>query len=200
MLTRIATEETTARVSREARYRHQWNVALAIRRQDTEAINAFRICRQAELHKAVEPRRLKDQHALVIARLYETIPNLKRPFDNAAQFPLQDKYHLHPTENTSAPTKLFGPLLVPTEEFDALTALQDSPVDNTTPRIIYSDGSLVHSGTEDIAMAFGVVDLRQDNPLSVKGRTDGHASSAKAELMGLLAAVVAVPPDQDITV
>lgn len=51
--------------------------------------------------------------------------------------------------------------------------------------------------TEDISRVFGVVDLSQDNPLTFQGRTDGHASSAKAELMGLLAAVLAATPEQD---
>jgi len=113
---------------------------------------------------------------------------------------LQEVYHSRPTTVAAEPTKKVGPLVVSPGEFTILTTLQNSPVDNTTPRILYTDGSLIHSGTEKVAMAFGVVDLQQDIHLPIKGRTDGHASSAKAELMGLIAAVVAAPDGQDIVV
>jgi ribonuclease HI len=81
-----------------------------------------------------------------------------------------------------------------------MRAIQDTAVNNATPRILFSDGSLLNTGKEDVSQAFGVVDLSQDIPLTVQGRTDGHASSAKAELMGLLAAVLAAPPEQDIII
>ncbi|KAG9063459.1 hypothetical protein KI688_004343 [Linnemannia hyalina] len=81
-----------------------------------------------------------------------------------------------------------------------MRAFQDTPVDNSNPRVLYSGGPLLDSGTPEMSQAFGVVDLTQDNPLTVQGRTDGHASSAKAELMGLLAAVLSAPPEQDIVV
>ncbi|KAF9122102.1 hypothetical protein BGX30_002208, partial [Mortierella sp. GBA39] len=89
--------------------------------------------------------------------------------------------------------------LSPTEAA-SMRAFQDTPVDNSTPRVLYSGGSLLDSGTPEVSQAYGVVDLTQDNPLTVQGRTDGHASSAKAELMGLLAAVLSAPPEQDIVV
>ncbi|KAF9127750.1 hypothetical protein BGW39_005641, partial [Mortierella sp. 14UC] len=82
----------------------------------------------------------------------------------------------------------------------AMQALQDTLVDNDAPRTIYSDGSLLDTGTENVSLAFGVVDLTQNVPLVIQGRTDGHASSAKSELMGLLAAVLAAPSEQDIVV
>jgi hypothetical protein len=41
-------------------------------------------------------------------------------------------------------------------------------------------------------MAFAVVDFSTDMTHTVSGRMDGHASSLKAELMGLLVAVVAM--------
>ncbi|KAF8944536.1 hypothetical protein BGZ46_006231, partial [Entomortierella lignicola] len=49
-------------------------------------------------------------------------------------------------------------------------------------------------------MAFGVVDLSQPITRTVHGRTDGYASSAKAELMGLLAAIISAPLDQDVRI
>jgi ribonuclease HI len=94
----------------------------------------------------------------------------------------------------------FGPLIVSPNEAATLTAIKSSPIDNMSSRILYSDGSLLHSGTEDVAMGFSVVDPQQDIHLPIKGRTDGHASSTKAELMGLIAAVVATPDEQDIVV
>ncbi|KAF9540862.1 hypothetical protein EC957_003668 [Mortierella hygrophila] len=81
-----------------------------------------------------------------------------------------------------------------------MCAFQDTPVDNPTPHVLHSGGSLLDSGTPEVSQAYGVVDLTQDNPLTVQGRTDGHASSAKAELMGLLAVILSAPPEQDIVV
>jgi len=68
------------------------------------------------------------------------------------------------------------------------------------PRVLYSDGPLLHSGTEEVSQVFGVVDLTQDTTLTVQGPTGGYASSAKAELMELLATVFAAPPNQDTVV
>ncbi|KAF9193253.1 hypothetical protein BGZ50_007651, partial [Haplosporangium sp. Z 11] len=59
---------------------------------------------------------------------------------------------------------------------------------------------MINAATVDVAMAFGVVDLSQPEQHTVKGRTDGFASSTKAELMGLLAAILSAPPGQDIIV
>jgi len=60
--------------------------------------------------------------------------------------------------------------------------------------------SLLHSGTEEVSQAFGVVDLTQDIALTVQERAGGHGSSTKAELMGFLTAVLVAPWDQDIVV
>ncbi|KAG0283429.1 hypothetical protein BGZ97_008548, partial [Linnemannia gamsii] len=126
----------------------------------------------------------------VVARLYATSPHLKPPFDNNTKFPLKEAYYSRPTD-TAAPYII---------KAATLTAIKSSPIDNMSSRILYSDGSLLHSGTEDVAMGFSVVDPQQDIHLPIKGRTDGHASSTKAELMGLIAAVVAAPDEQDIVV
>ncbi|KAH7030131.1 hypothetical protein BKA57DRAFT_523863 [Linnemannia elongata] len=61
-------------------------------------------------------------------------------------------------------------------------------------------GSTIAPPSWRLVLAFGVVDLAQENPLTVQGRTDGHASSAKSELIGLLVAVLSAPPEQDIVV
>ena len=47
-------------------------------------------------------------------------------------------------------------------------------------------------------MAFGAADFSTGATYSIPGRADGQASSSKAELMGPLAAIVAMPPRQDI--
>jgi len=47
-------------------------------------------------------------------------------------------------------------------------------------------------------MAFGVADFSKGVTYSIPGRADGLASSSEAELMGILAAIVAMPPRQDI--
>ena len=94
----------------------------------------------------------------------------------------------------------FDLLIVSPDEFNSLTTFQDSPVDNTTPRVIYTDGSLLHSGIEEVVMAFSIIDPQQDTHLSVQERTDEYVFSAKTELMGLIAAIVATPDEQNIMV
>ena len=64
-------------------------------------------------------------------------------------------------------------------------------------RHIYSDGSMVDKGKESCAMAFAVVGEEQT---VVQGTTRGFASLAKAELMGLIAGIIATPQDQDLCI
>ena len=195
----------TFRTRRQAELRAELKtrlVRMAVTTRLKESIRARTAQEQAtkKAQRQQEWQALKDHHSSVIARLYATLPNLKPPFNNATRFPLQEVYHSRPTTLAAEPTKKVGPLVVSPDEFTVLTSLQNTPVDNTAPRNLYTDGSLIHSGTEEVAMAFSVVDLQQDIHLPIKGRTDGHASSAKAELMGLIAAVVAAPDGQDIVV
>ncbi|KAF9147181.1 hypothetical protein BG015_011218, partial [Linnemannia schmuckeri] len=64
-------------------------------------------------------------------------------------------------------------------------------------RHIYSNGSMVHKGKKECAMAFAVVGEEQE---VVQGTTKGFASSVKAELMGLIAGIIATPEDQDLCI
>ncbi|KAG9061442.1 hypothetical protein KI688_007433 [Linnemannia hyalina] len=136
----------------------------------------------------------------ILSSLKETKPRYKPAFDTDASFPLQERHQVQPPPVPGPPTTQIGPLCLSPVEAASMRVVQDTHVDNSTPRVLYSDGSLLNSGTLEVSQAFGVVDLTQDNPLTVQGRTDGHASSAKAELMGLLAAVLSAPPEQDIVV
>ncbi|KAF9397697.1 hypothetical protein BGZ94_006229, partial [Podila epigama] len=65
-------------------------------------------------------------------------------------------------------------------------------------KIISTDGSMLQAGTAKVSMAFAVVDQSSGTVLDLLGKTDGHASSTKAELMGLLAAIASTPSDQNI--
>ena len=47
-------------------------------------------------------------------------------------------------------------------------------------------------------MGFGVADLSDGVTYSIPSRANGQASSSKAEFMGLLAPIVAMPPRQGI--
>ncbi|KAK3836656.1 MAG: hypothetical protein JOS17DRAFT_734820 [Linnemannia elongata] len=80
----------------------------------------------------------------------------------------------------------------------ARTALEDQRK-HTQPgvRHIYSDGSMVSLGQASCAMAFAVV--REHQPV-IQGKTKGFASSVKAELMGLIAVIIATPQDQDVCI
>ncbi|KAF9923365.1 hypothetical protein BGZ67_009867, partial [Mortierella alpina] len=93
-----------------------------------------------------------------------------------------------------------GPVCMSPSDARAVERLWGAWADNKKPRTLSSDGALIKSGTAEIAMAFGVADLTQPELLTVQGRTDGYASSAKPELKGLLAAILSAPPDLDILV
>jgi ribonuclease HI len=93
-----------------------------------------------------------------------------------------------------------GPVWLTPGEADKVMAIQGSPVDQTQQRVISTDGSLIKSGQNTVAMAFGVGDRSQPDVRTVQGRTNGYASSAKAELMGLFAAVMSAPAEQDIEI
>jgi ribonuclease HI len=180
----------------------------ARRLQQKKEKEALRQQHQARrLQQKKEKEALRQQHRLVVARLKEilsslkeTKPRYKPAFDTDASFPLQERHQVQPPPVPGPPTTQIGPLCLSPVEAASMRVVQDTHVDNSTPRVLYSDGSLLNSGTLEVSQAFGVVDLTQDNPLTVQGRTDGHASSAKAELMGLLAAVLSAPPEQDIVV
>ncbi|KAF9554894.1 hypothetical protein EC968_009257, partial [Mortierella alpina] len=79
------------------------------------------------------------------------------------------------------------------------TRLEEENLDKLT---FYSDGSLKDMGKESVSMAFGVVQKKGDNQYRdiVGGQTEGHASSTKAELVGLLAAIMISPRDRDVQV
>ncbi|KAG0349393.1 hypothetical protein BGZ54_004377, partial [Gamsiella multidivaricata] len=61
--------------------------------------------------------------------------------------------------------------------------------------VLYSDGSLDHAGKADVSIAFGVVvkDSNNQYPTAASGRVEGLASSTKAELAGLFAAILVSP-------
>ena len=93
-----------------------------------------------------------------------------------------------------------GPVWLTPAAAERVEENRRTPVDNRAPRVISSDGSMINAGQEDVAMAFGIVDRSNTVIRTVQGRTDGFASSAKAELMGLFAAIISAPPEQDIVV
>ncbi|KAF9943451.1 hypothetical protein BGZ70_005953, partial [Mortierella alpina] len=81
------------------------------------------------------------------------------------------------------------------EQQEAITASRTPRT--TEVRHLYSDGSLMNAGTAECSMSFGVVGEQQQ---AIRAKTTGFASSTKAELMGLIAAILAVVPDQDVIV
>ncbi|KAF9176242.1 hypothetical protein BGZ49_006504, partial [Haplosporangium sp. Z 27] len=81
------------------------------------------------------------------------------------------------------------PVTISSAQAIEVNHIRNSPVDNTAKRLISSDGSMIHTNTANVTMGFGVVDRSQLATRKVEGKTDGYASSPKAELMGLLAAI-----------
>ncbi|KAF9111740.1 hypothetical protein BGX30_007494, partial [Mortierella sp. GBA39] len=192
--TRMRDEETRLR-EEEARLRHAEKTKLGD--EKTRLRDEKTKLRDEKTRLRDEKTRLRDEKT----RIRNEKTRKQRPLFYSVSSSLQEQYQPRPQPAEAQPlTTAVGPLQLSPTGAVTLTALRTTVVDNSTPRILFSDGSLLHSGTADIAMAFGVVDLTLDTPLTVKGRTTGHASSAKAELMGLLAAVVAAPPEQDILI
>ncbi|KAF8950703.1 hypothetical protein BGZ46_004374, partial [Entomortierella lignicola] len=76
-----------------------------------------------------------------------------------------------------------GPVTISSAQAIEVNHIRNSPVDNTAKRLISSDGSMIHTNTANVTMGFGVVDRSQLVTRKVEGKTDGYASSAKAELM-----------------
>jgi len=73
---------------------------------------------------------------------------------------------------------------MPQDQADLTSRLRQPPTISER-RVLYSDGSMVRLEFKECDVAFG---------------HSGQASSSKAELTGLLAAIMAVPPRQDILV
>ncbi|KAF9934701.1 hypothetical protein BGZ67_003762, partial [Mortierella alpina] len=80
--------------------------------------------------------------------------------------------------------------------FKERTRLEEDNQDKLT---FYSDGSLTDMGKTSVSMAFGVVQKKADDQYRdiVGGQTEGHASSTKADLVGLLATIMISPRDRD---
>ncbi|KAG0249321.1 hypothetical protein BGZ95_007588, partial [Linnemannia exigua] len=191
--TRLAKAEVSRRLQESHRIQHHVVV--------TRLQEYHRTQHRAEVTRLRESHRT--QHPTVVTRLKKHRSALtchKKGFDTTAIFPLQKKYQALAPAIPATPTVQIGPLCLSPAEAAAMRAVQETLTNNINPRILYSDGSLLHSGMEDVSQAFAVVDLTQEPTLTVQGRSDGYASSAKAELMGLLAAVLAAPPDQDIVI
>ncbi|KAF9158215.1 hypothetical protein DFQ26_007866 [Actinomortierella ambigua] len=79
--------------------------------------------------------------------------------------------------------------------------------------LLYSDGSLSNVGTDKVRMTFGVVRVTTDKTIGdrtnkdtvetqdlIHGRTEGFASSTKAELTGLLAAIEISPRNRPVKI
>ncbi|KAF9579396.1 hypothetical protein BGW38_004355, partial [Lunasporangiospora selenospora] len=119
-------------------------------------------------------------------------------------------------EAECAIAKIATPLLVAVVEVQAQHSFEGLQLDETTiadiqqwreqlsdtdDLILFSDGSLKDMATEQIKMTFGVVVQRDyDYERVISGAVDGYASSAKAELPGLLAAILCSPRGKDVTV
>ncbi|KAF9204894.1 hypothetical protein BGZ49_004741 [Haplosporangium sp. Z 27] len=85
-------------------------------------------------------------------------------------------------------------VIIPRETLKQLEKTRTSLKDEVSVTI-YSDGSMTEADGLNILMAFGVVFKNYDEsfPIVTTGRVTGFASSTKAELVGLLAAIMASP-------
>ncbi|KAF9429323.1 hypothetical protein BGZ76_001454 [Entomortierella beljakovae] len=68
--------------------------------------------------------------------------------------------------------------------------------------MFYSDGSLINNGTDNVSTAFGVVVSINYGAVTpaINGKVLGYASSAIAELCGVLAAIIICPRDVQVTI
>lgn len=175
------------------------------RMQASQRIEEARLQARLQRRQQVEARRLaaqRNKNERRLARLQRAEARRRPRAEYLQQYPLLAEFRVTAAgeEMPRLAVATVGPVCMSLEEARAVERLRGTWVDNNTSRTISSDGALIKSGTAGIAMAFGVADLSQPELLTVKGRTDGYASSAKAELMGLLAATLSAPPDQNIMV
>lgn len=189
--------------------RGQYREHLAFLKQESEDLLTVAIKRRDEGIRAmrrVTVRARQQIHARFLARQRKR-QEQQQQLDAARsrlakEFPLKAEYRFGEESGMTpeARTATIGPVCMPESDATAVERIRSTDVDNSTPRIVSSDGSLINLGTDRVAMAFGVVDISHDEIYQAQGRTDGYASSAKAELMGLIGAVLAAPPEQDIVV
>jgi len=131
--------------------------AVARRLQESGQRQALRTQHRAVVTRLKELNRT--QRRAEVTRLKELNPRHKKGFDTTASFPLQEKYQTLSPAIPAPPTTQIGPLCLSPVEAAALRAVQETATNNINPRVLYSDGSLLHSGTEEVSQAFGVVDL-----------------------------------------
>ncbi|GJJ69416.1 hypothetical protein EMPS_01762 [Entomortierella parvispora] len=223
-------EAAARRQQKEARRqqeeaRRQQEKQEAARRQKRRQERQAAIKNKALRRRVAQERRLKDAHR----RRSERLRSVTRTFKarKARTRKLQRKY-LQPeggineerleqdarTELSKSTTPrerdlprkdkfrdIYG-LLITTVVEDAILEARNS-LEGLGPLEFYSDGSLKDHGLTTISMAFGVVIKRPGTVryrTVISGKVLGFASSTKAELVGLLATILACPRDTQATV
>jgi len=131
-------------------------------------------------------------------RMQHHLPPLLQTIDVQARHTITTEIPA-PAPDPHIGLEMIGPVWMPPEQAVLIRQQQQTPI-TIEPRILYSDGSLINHGSKDCAMAFAVVDLQSEDEVLVSGRVNGHASSTKAELMGVFAAILSVPAGQDLVV
>ncbi|KAF9378428.1 hypothetical protein CPC16_011293, partial [Podila verticillata] len=115
---------------------------------------------------------------------------------DASSTPIQEEVRMTAEGNS----EFNGLVLDPTTQRDILERRQE--YQHKTEIVLFSDGSMVEAGTEKNSMAFGVVIDTGNNTFVpvMGGGVTGFASSTKAELVGLLAAVLSSPRNATVKI
>ncbi|KAI1293971.1 hypothetical protein EDD11_008296 [Mortierella claussenii] len=182
------------------------------RKQRRAAAAAVKAARRAEKRnikaaRRAEKRNIKAQKAAARVaqmrirneeRRLLQLPPIRAFIDRTATISLMQPVILPPEVPGGSMVRV-DPLLMPVEQATSLAQLQ-SRLPTIEARVVYSDGSVIAASMDDSAMAFGVVDTSQATGATLQGRADGYASLTKAELMGLIAAVIAQRKEQDLLI
>ena len=180
---------TKIRREKEVRDKHRKQAAKEAeeeekRRKKTERQTELERRRQ-ELERTLPPKRRRTRAVKV--RLKELEEEAHRLLPAITEW-------IHQTANNT-PKHSYNHIIM---DETAQTALEEQRKHTQSGvQHIYSNGSMVNIGQARCAMAFAVVGEHQ--PV-IQGTTKGFASSVKAELMGLIAGIIATPQDQYVCI
>ncbi|KAG0063688.1 hypothetical protein BGZ90_002537, partial [Linnemannia elongata] len=129
----------------------------SLRQQHHQVVSRLQeIIQTRKLQQHQKTEALRQQHQVIVSRLKEIRPRPKETtsrykpaFDTSISFPLQECYQVQPPSIARPLTTQIGPLCLSPTEAASIRMIQDTPVNNSTPRVIYSDGSLLNSGTSE---------------------------------------------------
>ncbi|KAG0347062.1 hypothetical protein BGZ54_005038, partial [Gamsiella multidivaricata] len=183
-------------VQERNKYRKQLKQAAIKRRQQRHQLRVKETARARAVRKKRRTE-LRGRAAPVGTELDKQLRRIAHECMDAIPTP---RYRAFPGDIEQHGNDTFG-VEVPKRARDLIMA-QRARLQARESVVLYSDGSLNNAGKADVIMAFGVVVKDNDDqyPTAASGKVEGFASSTKAELAGLFAAILVSPRNIPTTV